>query len=448
MKKPEDPVFMMKEKMFNKTVFYAFFLALMVLIPSLFRATYSGFQPTHIIIVVSVVLLLFIMLMQNKLNYYIRLSIYVSIFSSIGCSGLFHFGLIGEGSTMLLFAPLLLAVFASLRSSLILLGVHTVYIIFVMFLYTTGRRVWNFDPLEYHSNIVSWLTMLVGIIVYTGIAVSIISNLLNQLRSLINELSQRVVEIRNLNENLELKVESRTAELLQANQEKDQILGVVAHDIRNKLSGLSGYLELLLDQSLSLNDEKKHKYLQKAFEGVTSSQDIVNDLLDFARIQGEERIFETECIDVVPFIKSSVEDHLPLATEKGVELITENKQHHFFCNINRTKFSRVIDNLVTNAIKFTHSGGTITIDIKRESEGIVIRICDTGIGIPDSLKSHLFNPFTPSGRSGTGNENSTGLGLSICEKIMEKHHGKIWVESEEGKGCTFFLLLPSVSSSC
>ena len=120
--------------------------------------------------------------------------------------------------------------------------------------------------------------------------------------------------------------------------------------------------------------------------------------------------------------------------------------HRLFCSINKTKFSRVIDNLITNAIKFTPSNGSVVVAIQPDTRGVVLKFHDTGIGIPSSLKAGLFEPFTASGRTGTANEHSTGLGLSIAKKIVESHAGEIWFESEEGEGSTFFLRLPLAST--
>ncbi|HPA63560.1 MAG TPA: ATP-binding protein [Spirochaetota bacterium] len=119
-----------------------------------------------------------------------------------------------------------------------------------------------------------------------------------------------------------------------------------------------------------------------------------------------------------------------------------------YCNVNRVKFSRVMDNLISNALKFTHYGGSIRIEIKQiQNEEILISIADTGIGIPASLQDDLFKPYTVSGREGTSNEKSTGLGLSITKEIVELHCGKIWFESKEGKGTTFFIILPGIKSN-
>ena len=108
-----------------------------------------------------------------------------------------------------------------------------------------------------------------------------------------------------------------------------------------------------------------------------------------------------------------------------------------------------MDNLISNALKFTHYGGSISIEIKQiQNEELQISIADTGIGIPASLQDDLFKPYTVSGRKGTSNEKSTGLGLSITKEIVELHCGKIWFESKEGKGTTFFIILPGIKSNC
>lgn len=121
----------------------------------------------------------------------------------------------------------------------------------------------------------------------------------------------------------------------------------------------------------------------------------------------------------------------------------ENGAEPLFCSINSAKLSRVVDNPLTNAITFTPEGGNVQVGIGRRPEGIVVTVEDNGIGIPEALKPHHLEPFSSSGRTGTVGERSSGIGLSISKKLIELYSGKIWFESEDGKGSTFFLLLPN-----
>ena len=111
-------------------------------------------------------------------------------------------------------------------------------------------------------------------------------------------------------------------------------------------------------------------------------------------------------------------------------------------DINREKIWRVLSNLITNAIKFSPSGAEIRVNMHRTPTGAQISVGDQGMGIPPALRDKIFDSFTESRRSGTSGEESFGLGLSISKQIIEAHEGRIWFESEEGKGTTFFINLP------
>jgi two-component system sensor histidine kinase VicK len=104
-----------------------------------------------------------------------------------------------------------------------------------------------------------------------------------------------------------------------------------------------------------------------------------------------------------------------------------------------------LENLLSNAVKFTHAGGQVTISLKNKGKKVLLQVSDTGIGIPQKLQTSIFDKFTKANRKGTKGESTTGLGLFIVKQIVDIHHGKIWLESEEGIGTTFFIELPSIS---
>lgn len=111
--------------------------------------------------------------------------------------------------------------------------------------------------------------------------------------------------------------------------------------------------------------------------------------------------------------------------------------------VNNDKFSRVISNLISNAVKFSHSNSTILITTQYTTESVLIKVADNGIGIPKQMQEVIFDKFTKAGRKGTAGEKSFGLGMSIVKQIVELHGGKIWLESEENKGTTIYIELKS-----
>jgi two-component system sensor histidine kinase VicK len=130
------------------------------------------------------------------------------------------------------------------------------------------------------------------------------------------------------------------------------------------------------------------------------------------------------------------------AAEKGQKILLETPDKQQELLISREKIWRVISNLISNAIKFSPTGETITVKVTNNADAVVISVKDNGIGIPEKLQTEVFNMFTSAQRPGTDGEKSFGLGLSICRQIVEKHNGKIWLESSDGHGTTFFVSLP------
>ena len=129
------------------------------------------------------------------------------------------------------------------------------------------------------------------------------------------------------------------------------------------------------------------------------------------------------------------------AKEKGQHVVLTNK-HHLMLFVDDVKIIRVLNNLIINAIKFSHEGSTIQIKTFTAASNIIITVADNGIGIPETMASRLFDPFTPAKRKGTNGEHTFGLGLYITKQIVEAHNGNIWFKSEPGRGTTFYVELP------
>ncbi len=440
-----ERIFDIKNNLLNRTLVVIFLLSILVLIPSFARIPASGFQISHVVHIILFGLLASIIVFRRKIGFTIRLSIFMAGLVAGGLSGFLSYGLMGLGLAWLLCAVTLISVFGNRDVSygllVLCLGIIGVFSV----LYINGTLALSFDPAMYNTFTSSWLTHLLAFGVFAGMLISVTTGLYSNLRSIAEESMNQVYEINDLNTGLEKKVQLRTTEITRSNREKDRILGVVAHDINNKLVGIVGYLDMLAQDYDGYNEKERLEYIGRALEASNFAAGIVKELLDFSRSQNNEPAMVTESVDMGPFVRSTVECHLPRALEKKITLKTGSIADFSFCNINRVKLSRVIDNLVTNAIKFTPEGGAITVDIEKHREGIVMRFSDTGIGIPDSLKPNIFKPFSSSGRTGTADEKSTGLGLSISKEIVEQHSGKIWVESRKGEGSIFFLQLPKAT---
>jgi signal transduction histidine kinase len=163
-------------------------------------------------------------------------------------------------------------------------------------------------------------------------------------------------------------------------------------------------------------------------------------LLESARNQNATS-FVTERTELNRFLEETVEKWQTQKGSKQIEMIS--RVVPAFAAINHEKFQRVIDNLVGNALKFSKEGSRVDVTLNKKAPNIIIEVTDHGIGIPKDKLPIIFEAFTRAGRPGLNGEQSTGLGLSIVKQIVEKHKGTINVESEEGKGSTFKIVLPA-----
>jgi|GEM_PF-1023457 signal transduction histidine kinase len=236
------------------------------------------------------------------------------------------------------------------------------------------------------------------------------------------------------------ELKRRKEKLEELNKSKDRILATVAHDIRNPIAGIEGILGILAEQIEELNPEDE-ELIELALESCVKAQTLIDELLDISLIESEEYHLETEVIHLEQYLKGVLSQFKQKADEKEIELRLKIDPESLSAEVDKNKFGRVIENIVSNSIKFTEEG-KVELYSKEEAGDVIIEIRDTGIGIPNKLKDYIFDKFSRARRLGTQGEKTTGLGMSIVKAIVEKHGGKIWLESQEGKGTVFFITLP------
>ncbi|MBW4890015.1 HAMP domain-containing histidine kinase [Mucilaginibacter sp. HMF5004] len=231
------------------------------------------------------------------------------------------------------------------------------------------------------------------------------------------------------------------AELERVNKNYIRIMRVMAHDLRNPLSGMTGIASMLLEDE-DFSEDSKH--MLKLIETTgTHTMEMINELLKTGLADETEQIVKQN-IDLRSLLFDSVELLQFKANEKHQKLIFESDDKVIMANVNHEKIWRVFNNLIVNAIKFSHEGGDIKISITLNNKNILIAIADSGIGIPENEKDSIFEMFTAAKKFGTNGEQPFGLGLSISKKIIEMHRGKIWFKSTVGVGTIFYIELPQV----
>ncbi|NWJ52221.1 MAG: PAS domain S-box protein [Bacteroidetes bacterium] len=248
----------------------------------------------------------------------------------------------------------------------------------------------------------------------------------------INELKQAAAEIKLKNEELHELV-----------AEKDKFFSILAHDLRSPFNSFLGLTQIMAEELPDLTMAEIQKIAVNMRSSATNLFRLLENLLHWSRIRQGSIAYSPEVLQLLPNVNESIEMVLESARNKEIE-ITYNIPFGLTVFADSNILQTVIRNLVSNAVKFTPKEGTIFISAKNTDDNSVeISIKDSGIGMSKSMIDNLFIINEQTNRKGTDGEPSTGLGLLLCKEFVSKHGGNIWVESEEGKGSTFYFTIPN-----
>jgi signal transduction histidine kinase len=233
----------------------------------------------------------------------------------------------------------------------------------------------------------------------------------------------------------------KNAELARLNQEKNRFLGIAAHDLRNPLQIIGTYSEFLLQGVAGEINPEQAEFLQIILDSSAFMAQLVDDLLDVAQIEAGELRLAREPTDLAALVGRATALNGVLARKKDITLHLQAEAVPEM-SVDRAKIEQVLNNLLSNAVKYSNPGSRVDVRVSRQDGGALIAVRDCGPGIPAQDLERLFRPFQVAGVRVTGGEKSTGLGLAIVKRIVEGHGGRIWVESEVGRGTTFYVALP------
>ena len=237
-----------------------------------------------------------------------------------------------------------------------------------------------------------------------------------------------------------LEIREKNNEIENAANFKNQVLGMVAHDLRNPLAAVESTAMIMELEEIDA-DTRENIDIIKA--SCVKARGIISDLLEAAR-NDDQSVIETTGIDLCVFVRKII-DSWKIHNEAKNHLVFHSNTHPIYAQVNKEKFHRVMDKLISNAIKFSKESDKIEINLIKEGNKAIIEVKDNGVGIPKDMIPHLFDRFSKAGRPGIRGEQSTGLGLSIVKQIIERHNGKIEVSSTENKGSTFRITLPALN---
>ena len=258
------------------------------------------------------------------------------------------------------------------------------------------------------------------------------------------ELEQKNIELltqlKDLNSSLEIKVEERTIQLKEINELQKGMIEILVHDLKNPLSNILMFSKHIHGKSLS--EEKTKEIAWLINRSGNHMAKMVENLLEITKIEQEKIRPDLEIFDILPLTEQTIKEFLENTVRKQIKI-------NFTCNISHnriytdyTRTKQVIENLISNAIKFSPFDSEINVSLSEKDQEIILSVKDQGPGFTEEDKAKLFQKFTRLSAQPTGGEHSSGLGLSIVKKIVEVIGAKIWYESEYGKGTTFFISFP------
>jgi signal transduction histidine kinase len=243
------------------------------------------------------------------------------------------------------------------------------------------------------------------------------------------------------NARLFAEIEQKSRQLEQASQHKSEFLANMSHELRTPLNAVIGFTEVLLERYFGDINEKQEDYLRDVLSSGQHLLSLINDILDLSKVEAGRMELELATFDLGPVLEAGLVMVGERASRKGVEVSLEAAPDVGRVEADERKVKQVLFNLLTNAVKFTPEGGTVTVSARQEDGCVEMAVNDTGVGIAPEDQARVFEEFGQA-RSAAGQSEGTGLGLALCKRFVELHGGTIAVASEVGRGSTFTVSLP------
>lgn len=232
-----------------------------------------------------------------------------------------------------------------------------------------------------------------------------------------------------------------TLNILKYNNKKNSTLEILSHDLAAPFSNIQSAINALEEQ-VNLDDRDTRQLIGFIKQDAMRGSDMIRDFVDNEFLESSRVVLHKERMDIASSISIMMANY-----KEREKLVAKNfrvisPEEPIFIYVDMMKFMQVMNNLVSNAIKFTYDNGSITVSVEDKEDHVLITVADDGIGIPPKVQPYLFDRFTIARREGVRGEKTTGLGMSIIQTIIELHGGKITFESQENTGTTFYIRLP------
>ncbi len=257
-----------------------------------------------------------------------------------------------------------------------------------------------------------------------------------QNEQMLDEMSRLNNELVNLQRQLAIK----NARLEQLNEQKNQLLGIATHELRNPIASIVSGCRLI--ERGQMSEDKLKSTIKEIYKVSDKMLHLVDNLLDVSKIETGQLSLEKTSTDITEILTHVVEFHRLFARRKDIELKLKFSGTIPKLDIDVSKIEQVLNNLISNAIKFSPKGTEVRVLAEPGKDEFVLKVEDQGPGIPEQEQGKLFKPFSRISNRPTEGESSSGLGLSIAKNIIEAHKGRIWVENMPETGSRFVLALP------
>jgi len=240
------------------------------------------------------------------------------------------------------------------------------------------------------------------------------------------------------------ELEAKTKELEIASRHKSEFLASMSHELRTPLNAVIGFSEVLLDRMFGDINERQEAYLHDIRNSGKHLLQLLNEILDLSKVEAGQMVLEPTIFDVRAALDHALTMVRDRAAQHALTVIAQIGEDVGTVETDELKFKQVLLNLVTNAVKFTPDGGSISIRADREESALSITVTDTGIGVPPEDQERIFESFQQ-GRRGTAKEEGTGLGLTLSRRFVDLMGGRMWLQSTPGQGSTFGFSIPGLS---
>jgi signal transduction histidine kinase len=270
----------------------------------------------------------------------------------------------------------------------------------------------------------------------------------DELEDLANDFDRMTERLQESYATLEQKVEDRTRQLAEArdqlalaSQNKSDFLANMSHELRTPLNAVIGFSEVLMQRMYGEINEKQEDYLRDIATSGKHLLSLVNDILDLSKVEAGKMELQPSVFSIQETIESGATMIRERAVRRGIALTTAVDPDLAPIQADERKVKQVLFNLLSNAVKFTPEGGSIAVRAERLDGEVHVSVRDSGVGIAPEDQARIFEEFQQTS-TGARTEDSTGLGLTLAKRFIELHGGRLWVESEVGKGSTFTFALP------